>query len=382
MSKKLTKSLSFIFAVVLIFSAGLIFCCSARVETASAAEINHVAENTIKTRNFINERGSNVTHFSGIQFFANEIGRYNLSDEARAKYIYKYIGEDEYVVSTFSDEQLAEAFTFTESTRITDYIHYEQDGQTYLTKEELICQLVENYDRITDSGKEFLIANGVDINELENSLPEATVDPMSSTTTVTDDGYLSLTTVASKTTGALSDRTYYIISADANWLLVPTFLRQDVLAITSSSTATYDNTYNNYGYFYERCDEYVRSEDPDNLLESHIVDNKIYKNSGTSNPDDIKFEYTTGIAGLALRFNMYEGKFVGDTRHEFVYRRINAYLRYKVSLYNVDGGVQAGYGHKQFSLNNIKVSLAPLKIDFSIVGLMAKYYGETLSIYY
>lgn len=250
-----------------------------------------------------------------------------------------------------------------------------------MTKQDLIDSLIADPSRITDDGKQFLEDNNVDLSsEMGNG--ESSIMPLASSITTSSDGYLRLTTTTTKTTGSVSGRTYYLVSAFASWLLVPTFLRQDVLAI--SSNATYDNDYNNYGYFYENVDEYVgsNSTDPNNLYAKHVVDNYIYENTGANNSNEISFEYSAGIAGIALRFDMYEGVFVGDTAHNFVYHNIQAYLQYKVSLYNVDGGVQAGYGHKQFSFSGISVSLAPLSISFSIVGWMAKYYGETVSMYY
>ena len=368
MNSKTIKTVSFTFAILFLCMVSVCNFITTNSKAVKAAEVNNIIDQTISINNYMDVNGSNVVQVRGIQAFKNKISKYNISDEDKAKYIYKIIGEDNYTISSFSNEQLNEALNIEESIKKENYISSGENGQTYLTKEELIQNLTNNFDRITDEGKAFLIENNVDINSLQKDNSKAIVKPMSSTVTDSNDGYLRLTTTASKTTGSVSGRTYYLISARANWLLVPYYLRKDVLAI--SSDATYDNTYNNYGYFYEKCDEYVRSESPENFLKSHVVDNKIYKNSGTSNPDEIAFEYTSGIAGIGLRFSMYEGKFIGDTAHEFVYRSITAYLQYKVSLYNVDGGVQAGYAHKQFTLwGDITLTLVPLGINFGLFPL-------------
>lgn len=352
-------------------------------ESAIKADAATIASNSLSITKKV-DNGAEITIIDHIQSFKNKLNyKYNnLSELQTAKLIYQSIEEEDDVIERLSEEQLLEALNFTSTVQKTNYIKYTQeDGQSYMTKQELIDSLIADPSRITDDGKQFLEDNNIELTvDIESG--ESSIMPLNSSITTSSDGYLRLTTTTTKTTGAVSGRIYYLVSAFASWLLVPTFLRQDVLAI--SSNATYDNDYNNYGYFYENVDEYVgsNSTDPDNLYAQHVVNNYIYKDTGSNNSEEISFEYTAGVAGIALRFDMYEGVFAGDTAHNFVYHNIQAYLQYKVSLYNVDGGVQAGYGHKQFSLNEISVSLAPLSISFSVFGWMAKYYGETVSIYY
>lgn len=351
-------------------------------EATIKADAAIIASNSLSVTKKI-DNGVEITTIDNIQSFKNKLSdKYNsLSEIQTAKLIYQFIEEKD-VVEHLSEEQLLEALNFTSIKRKTSYLKYTQeDGQSDITKQDLLESLIAAPSRITDDGKQFLAGNNIDLSsKMEND--ESSVVPLSSSITTTSDGYLQLTTTTTKTTVSLSGRTYYLVSAFASWLLVPTYLRQDVLTI--SSNATYDNDYNNYGYFYENVDEYVgsNSTDSNNLYAKHVVDNYIYKSTGANNSNEISFEHTAGIAGLALRFDMYEGTYSGDAAHNFVYHNIQAYLRYKVSLYNVDGGVQAGYGHKQFSFSGISVSFAPLSISFSIVGWMAKYYGETVSIYY
>lgn len=376
---------TFAFLLVLVFFISTYFLAEGTVMTESAikADAAIIASNSLSITKKV-DNGAEITIIDNIQSFKNKLNyKYNnLSELQTAKLIYQSIEEEDDVIERLSEEQLLEALNFTSTVQKTNYIKYTQeDGQSYMTKQELIDSLIADPSRITDDGKQFLEDNNVELTvDIESG--ESSIMPLNSSITTSSDGYLRLTTTTTKTTGAVSGRTYYLVSAFASWLLVPTFLRQDVLAI--SSNATYDNDYNNYGYFYENVDEYVgsNSTDPDNLYAQHVVNNYIYKDTGSNNSEEISFEYTAGVAGIALRFDMYEGVFAGDTAHNFVYHNIQAYLQYKVSLYNVDGGVQAGYGHKQFSLNEISVSLAPLSISFSVFGWMAKYYGETVSIYY
>lgn len=82
-----------------------------------------------------------------------------------------------------------------------------------------------------------------------------------------------------------------------------------------------------------------------------------------------------------MRFNMHEFTYSGSTGYIASYPNMQAFVRYKVSLYNSDGGVQAAYGHKQVGVGGISVSLSTGSIGLSFAGTMAKYYGEPLSIY-
>ena len=111
------------------------------------------------------------------------------------------------------------------------------------------------------------------------------------------------------------------------------------------------------------------------------VRSRINKYPNINNTNDIWFEYSDGIGGIVLRFNMHEFTYSGSTGHTVEYSNMNAFLRYKVSLYNGDGGVQAAYGHKQLGIGGISVSLTTGSIGLSFAGTMAKYYGEPLSIY-
>ncbi len=97
----------------------------------------------------------------------------------------------------------------------------------------------------------------------------------------------------------MPNRKYYTTDAFVRWLKVPTFLKQDILAI--SSTGNYVNNYNDYGYFSEIVDEYEGTNGSNHYLRTHQVDSTISKNSGASNKDDIMFEYTEGVGGLAMR---------------------------------------------------------------------------------
>ncbi len=81
---------------------------------------------------------------------------------------------------------------------------------------------------------------------------------------------------------------------------------------------------------------------------------------------------------------MYQGVFVGDTAHRFDYRIIAAYLRYQITVYNSDAGIQAAYGHKQFGFGDLSVQLGvPPSINFSapFLTFLKKYYGEPLTVY-
>lgn len=288
-----------------------------------------------------------------------------------AKTIYRYLGKDEDYINRLPEDKLLEALTIEDCVETTNYIKYQENGtQTYLSEEQLVSELSNIGDDTQLSGKARIL-----LNDAKKSYPhlqsnEAIFDD--ETRTISNDGYLSLTTTSYRTTGKQPGRSYYLIEAKANWLKEPFFKFEDVLAVTSN--ATFDNDYNNYGYYHQ-------TTIIDNCYYEYF-DNYIYKNTGASNPDYIKFEYSAGIGGIVLRFDMRTYNLSGSTAHKVDYATMEAFVRYKVSLNNNDGGVQAAYGHKQAGVGGISVSLSTGSIGLSVLlGKVAEYYGEPLSIY-
>lgn len=372
MSKGIGRVISILSLFLFVVSLTLpISASAASIMIDSTLELEELSNKYLSVSTTQLEDGREMKTITNIDRLKQSISSTtNLSDLEVAQQLYSSVGEDPNVIANLSEEKLLEVLDFSSCIQTTSYLKCPENGeQVSLSREELVNELVYEND-LTSDGADFIAENIALVHE-------NLVAPAASIDTTSNDGYLKLTTTAYETTGSEAGRTYYIVSAYAVWLKEPVFKVQDVLAITS--TATYDNNYNNYGYFYEYCEERILGYDE--VIATYTLDSYIYKNSGPNNPNDIWFEYSAGVGGIVLRFDMFERTYSGSQAHDFDYT-MQAYVRFKCSLYSSDGGVQAAYGHRQLSINGISVDLSSGAIGLSIVGSMAKYYGETLSIYY
>lgn len=370
MKKTYVIVLSMFFTFAFMFS----FCISATAlsmdTSVESINVNQLAKEYLEISCYTNKSGSEIKNIKKIDTLNDKLRKKypTLSNVEVSKLIYRCIGESESVIARLPEDKILEALTFTDCIQTTNYIKLKPNGQqVYLSKCDVANELI-TLDNLTVDGEYF-----ARINNTISSIYE------DKNTIVTDskNGYLRLTTTAYAVGGEKADRSYYIVSAEALWLKEPFFKTQDVLAI--ASTATYDNSYDDCGYFYELSKEYRVSDGA--LISRHYVNNEIYKFSGSNNPDDISFEYSTGVVGVALRFNMFESTYSGSEAHDFDYY-ITAYLRFQCSLYNTDGGIQAAYGHKCVG-PDLSVNFTSGSVDFSMSGfnMLDEYYGETLSIY-
>lgn len=363
----------------IILSLVMLFSMSA---TANALSVSDMEDVTLSTEQLANkylsittvtkDDGSEIKTIDNIDTLKQIIisKEKDITDIELAETLYLAIGEDPDIIEKLPEEKLLEILSFTNCIQTTNYIKCDEDGvQTYLSRAAVANELAQT-NSLTSDGEQFLMENIDLVNS--GSAQRGSID------TPSNDGYLMLRTSAYETTGSLAGRTYYIVSAYAEWLREPFYKIQDVLAITS--TATYDNNYNNYGYFYEHCNEYRLADGT--LMGTYTYDKEIYKEDveDGDSPDGIWFEYSSGVGGIVLRFDMFSKHYSGSEAHDFEYT-IQAYVSFKCSLYGDDGGVQAAYGHRQVSINGISVDLTSGAIGLSVVGTMAKYYGETLSIY-
>lgn len=377
MNKNLHKTFSIVVSIIVI-SLSLFVSLPKKnrnIEMVDITEIADIADKTIRPSNYTTTSGSEITIYNGIQTFKKQLSEQNISDLDTAKFIYRYIGEPDQAISTRSEIQLLEALKFKSIKKSTDYVAYVDDEQRQLTKQELLQALAQEPEKLTDAGREILLENNVDTSNGGSSTPPGFATPMDSTSITSNDGYMALTTISSETTGPVAGRKYYEISSLARWLKAPRQFKKDVLAITSN--ATYDNSYDDYGYFLEEVDDYVG----DSYKGTGRTFYNISKFAGASS-SNIEFEYSAGISGLAIRFDLYAPGYYTDTAHQYIYKKFDAYLRYRISIYNTDGGVQMGYGHKKWGLNEISINLSPPQIKFSIIGSMDKYFGRPLSLYF
>lgn len=344
--------------------------------------IDEIANDSLNISLQVDASGREVKTVDNLQTFRERLRLNNktISDVDLAKIIYRYIGESESVIENLPKDKLLEALSFVSCVQTTNYIKYSEDsGQTLLSKEEMVQEL--SFDgNLTKVGKLFLAENStVQAGKKNMQMVQAT-SSIPQIETISSDGYMRLTTAAIETLGEHEDRTYYTITASAEWLKEPAFKLQDVLAITSN--ATYDNSYNDYGYFRETCVEYIGNTNGEaEIVNTYYEKNYLYKDGTTNKENSIWFEYSSGVGGVVLRFDMFDQSAPGSSTPHWFEFDISAYVRFRCSLYNVDGGVQAAYGHKKLG-SNISVDLSSGAIGMSIIGLMDEYHGQTLSIYF
>ena len=194
----------------------------------------------------------------------------------------------------------------------------------------------------------------------------------------TNDGYMSLVTTTNLEIDSQEDRCYYVVSAEATWLNSPTWTFQDVLAI--STTAVYDDTYNNYGYFNEVI--YSWNDETNTRDVEAEYERTVYKNSTPQDPDKIALEYSTGGSGIALRFDLES---TVDSVLFGYDLDIVAGVRFRCFLnQGTDGIVQTAYAHQTVNLGKeISVDVTSGAVGFSIgLGDMTEYYAEPVTIYY
>lgn len=376
MKKRYKRAIS-IFSTLIIAFIFTISGSALNENTAKCDEhfnADKLAEKYLSIRTQTDEQGGTKKYIRNIsQFRAKLLENATLSDAEAAKLIYRYLGKDEDYIDNLPEDKLLEALTFTNCVETINYIKCHEDGTNeYLSEAQTIQELSEisRSPALTPDAKDLLSESKL---VQETGLKAVSIDPV---VTNTNDGYMRITLTAYATSGSVFGRSYYIADAYALWLKIPFFKLQDVLVIYSDGT--YDNTYNNYGYYTENVS--VRA-DGSSVTNYYNINNYIYKNSGANNPDAIWFEYPEKICSVGLRFNMWEYTYSGSTGHQVTYSNMKAYVRFKVSLYHTDGGVQAIYGHKQAGIGSISINPANGSIGLSIVGTMAKYPTETLSIY-
>lgn len=348
MKKKLVKIAYVLLALSLCLQAGFMASASPNIS------VDQIAKQVLTAYYGIDEQGVETICYENIQEFKTELYTVfpDISDLDVAKYILLYTGNTLEEVNQLDDEYILEALTYGERIHSNSYIKTDKNGnQTIMSRNEM-------FDEITDS------------------TPAIGIAPMSMWTS--SDGYMRLTTTASSTTGSVSGRKYYILETTGKWLKTPINKGEDILAI--GTTAVFDNTYNYYGQYVQS----IQCKTSYGICDNKTWTYTVSKNAG-ANSSNIKFEFdTSGNGGMALRFKLfsYTCPHSGSLAHMISYPKMEAKLRFKVSLYNADAEVRPYYCHKQIGIGSVGVGFSQSgpSISFSFVGTKAVYAAEPLAI--
>lgn len=339
-------------------------------------DVDAIADKYLNISSHFDENGSYVETIIGINNFKDKIiTRFgSLSDVEIAKIIYSYFDITDAEIESMSDDELLDALKFSDCIRKTTYIKCSADGeQSIVDFDEISLQLVCS-ERLTSDGID--LANTDKAAMLPKLLPVANSNN-TQTSTDSSDGYMRIVTQAMRMEDTINGRTYFHLFGTATWLKAPFFHLEDIFAMTSNTQ--FDNSWNYTGSFYEKVEEV---DTWGNVITTNQHSLSISKNGGTTSPNDIRFEFANGLGGLGIYFNLkYFPKNNPDNTH--VYKKMEAKLHYRGSLYNSDGGVQAAYAHKEAGIGGISVSFSPTEIGFSadIITDYSGYFGEPLSLY-
>ncbi len=348
MKKRLSKIACALLALSLCLQAGLM------VSASSNTSIDQIAKQTLTVYCGIDEQGVETICYENVQKFKTELYMAfpDMSDLDIAKSILLYTGNTSEEVNQLEDEYILEALTYGERIYSDSYIKTDENGnQTIISRNEMFEEII-------------------------SATPATGIAPMSSWTS--SDGYMRLTTTASSTTGSVSGRKYYILETTGKWLKTPLNKGEDILAI--GTDGVFDNTYNYYGQYVQS----IQCKTSYGICDNKTWTYTVSKNAG-SNSSNIKFEFdTSGNGGMALRFKLfsYTCPLSGSLAHRISYPTMEAKLRFKVSLYNVDSDVRPYYCHKQVGVGSVGVgfSQSGASISFSFAGTKAVYAAEPLAI--
>lgn len=325
--------------------------------------------------------GSETTVYRNVAEYKNTLARnYRLSEEARAKLLYKSMGVPEDQIDAMEKDKLLEVFDYTECTQTTNYIATINGENENISRAQMVNALSRS-DDLTLEGSTLLEENVALIQDepvaLNSNIEE----------NVSEDGYMKMTTWTSKTTGPLEGRTYYSISVIATWLKLPVTRAKDVL-VTCTDHATRDDTYKDSGnyqfYVLETTSTgaYVNRYGITNSIKKGEVGYDSYHCCDT---DKIKLDYSGDLGSVILRFALAapDQPNIDQTHHYEMSMSAAMYTRY--SLFNTDAHIQGAYSHKKFYIvEDISVSVGAYGVSFdtTIEKGHSDYRGINMPIYY
>ena len=369
MKRLIKKAISLLLAVWCIVTTGVLASASfvANDFVDKSLSNDQLASKYLSIDEFEDENQCRIKVVSNIDTLKKRLQtvKPSLSKLEVAKTLYNAYANEE-MVADLPEERILEALNTTQDIEKDCYIKCDKEGiQTIVSVSDVYNDLCQS-NHLTKEGSSFLLEHKDEMKQ------EST---KSGVTWNSSNGYMRIITTTERTSGPVNNRTYYLVSAKAIWLKEPAIKIQDVLAI--ASTATYDNTYNNYGSFKEICEESYLSG---GLIRTYTVHSTVSKNAGSNN-GKIRFDFSENNGGIAIKFDMFEYTYSGSEAHNFDYS-IKAFVRFRCSLYNSDANVQSAYAHKQVGIGEIGVNLVTGSVNFSLVGTMKKYYAEPVGIYY
>ncbi len=315
-------------------------------QSNQAISFKSIADNIIEKQIDKSENYQTIT-YKNIEDFVTKTKELipDTNDLELAKFILEYTNQD---YSNLPDEIILETIGFNEISIVDQYIKVSEDGQTeYISKNEA--------------------ESAVAVEKIRENM--ASITPLNEWTS--PNGYMKIRTsylLASES----SNYKYYIISAEATWLKIPSCFFEDVLTI--GHTGKYDNTYNNkYGYLSETI--------------NCCGTKKTYKWETTNNNSGVNFEYSA-TTFAAIRFKLINASASGHVcnritnNHSKSVSSISSFIRYRVIFTkNSANNIQSAYCHKQIALGSISISASNGSVSFSLSGTKKEYKIEPILIY-
>ena len=369
------------FVAAMVAMSGACFCGNATTaEAMQLSSAEHLAGKFVAVSRSVETDGSETTVYRNVAEYKNALTRNDrLSEETRAKLLYKSMGVPEDQIDAMEKDRLLEVFDYTECTQTTNYIATINGENENISRAEMVNALSRS-DDLTLEGNA-LVAENLSLVQDEPMVLNSNIQE-----NVSADGYMRMTISTYKTTGSLEGRTYYDVNVTNEWLKIPEMLRRDVLVIKTDN-ATHDETYIESGYY--ECmwlettstGAYVNRYGIRNDIRKGQVAYSSYYNCDT---DNLKLDYSAGLGCVALRVYL---KRVGNinikgNNYQFT---IRPSLFTKYSLYNTDAHVQGVYGHKKSSWGSdisISVTIGGVLSLGTSIGTISEYNSNSMSIYY
>lgn len=371
------RRFALLIALVFVF-AGFASTVSAAVisptvfyQTEKATVLDGVQKDTYQ-----NGLGQTVIQYSNLDAYIDKSLTKSSNTKASlevAKEIIKEVRGAE-VLSILPEEYILEALTYEEAFQTISYIKTNQDGTAQYMQEDEIMQEIAEIKQTALSA--------------QSELPSDFVNDRTSS-----DGYMRLVTTAVRVSDpptSYDDRNhYYLISVYSEWLIMPTYTYEDLLAL-AYGTAVYDDNYGVYAYVTqsEAC-EYCDYTDSYYYEEIYRNDTPSYNNSEASDYLEIDFPGGCGVScyvNFVKQINScYHYIAASDAPIDSVYAtEMTSYLQTRVYSQSWDFEVRAGYSHKWLGLGSISVSfsLSGASISFSSFSNTTDYFGTPLTVTY
>lgn len=369
------------FVAAMVAMSGACFCGNATTaEAMQLSSAEHLADKFVSVSRSVETDGSETTVYRNVAEYKNTLARnYRLSEEARAKLLYKSMGVPEDQIDAMEKDKLLEVFDYTECTQTTNYIATINGENENISRAQMVNALSRSDDLTLEGGT--LLEENVALIQDEPVALNSNIEE-----NVSEDGYMKMTTWTSKTTGPLAERTYYTVSVYNEWLKIPVTKWKDVLVIKTDN-ATHDETYIESGYY--EC-MWLETTSTGAYVDRYGIRNDIRKGQPAHSSyyncdtDNLSLDYSAGLGCVALRVYL---EIIGNSNikgHNYQVTMCSS-LTTRYSLYNTDAHVQGVYGHKKSSWgSDISVSITVggvLSLDANWFGV-SEYYGNSMSIYY